>query len=70
MSETPAVEAMQAAAKFLNDVYAAAAGIGRHEGHSLEQVGRCVYCSCGLRWQGRKPTEAERQQILSGMETT
>lgn len=28
---------------------------GVHEGHELEQVGRCVYCSCGQRVQGRAP---------------
>jgi hypothetical protein len=26
---------------------------GAHEGHTLRQVGRCVYCSCGERFQGR-----------------
>ena len=25
---------------------------GRHEGHTLGQVGRCVFCSCGKRVQG------------------
>jgi hypothetical protein len=29
------------------------AGTGEHEGHTREQVGRCVYCSCGQRIQGR-----------------
>lgn len=28
-------------------------GRGRHEGHARKQVGRCVYCSCGVRAQGR-----------------
>lgn len=26
---------------------------GQHEGHSLTQIGRSVYCSCGKRVQGR-----------------
>lgn len=26
---------------------------GRHADHSQEQLGRCVYCSCGLRAQGK-----------------
>jgi len=25
---------------------------GKHEGHTLRQAGRCVYCSCGARYQG------------------
>lgn len=28
-------------------------GEGAHAGHTREQVGRCVYCSCGARVQGR-----------------
>ena len=66
MSGQDVQDAKEAAAKFLNDMYEAAAGIGRHEGHALKQVGRCVYCSCGLRWQGRIPTETEREQIRKG----
>jgi hypothetical protein len=31
---------------------------GRHEGHVLSQVGRCVYCSCGKRVQGTLPKAA------------
>jgi len=45
----------QAVADFLQDLYDATEGKGAHEGHTLEQVGRCVYCSCGLRWQGTLP---------------
>jgi hypothetical protein len=30
-------------------------GEGRHAGHQQKQVGRCVYCSCGLRVQGKLP---------------
>ncbi len=26
---------------------------GDHEGHTLKQVGRCIYCSCGKRVQGK-----------------
>lgn len=35
------------------DLQDLAASTGRHAGHTLEQVGRCVYCSCGDRLQGR-----------------
>jgi hypothetical protein len=28
-------------------------GTGRHAEHTQEQVGRCVYCSCGERVQGK-----------------
>ena len=30
----------------------------KHEGHALKQVGRCVYCSCGFRYQGSLPETA------------
>lgn len=30
-------------------------GRGAHEGHTLRQIGRCVYCSCGTQAQGRIP---------------
>jgi len=28
-------------------------GTGIHVDHTREQIGRCVYCSCGARVQGR-----------------
>jgi hypothetical protein len=38
---------------------------GRHEGHLLEQAGRCVYCSCGFRI-GQANLSALRKEILEG----
>jgi hypothetical protein len=37
----------------LDNAAALLAGTGAHAGHTREQVGRCVYCSCGDRVQGR-----------------
>ena len=45
----------KAIASFLEELVEVVESHGRHEGHTLEQVGRCVYCSCGFRYQGRKP---------------
>lgn len=28
-------------------------GTGEHVDHTRKQIGRCVYCSCGVRAQGR-----------------
>jgi len=39
----------------LDNLAEMAAGTGAHKGHTLEQVGMCVYCSCGGRFQGRIP---------------
>ena len=39
------------------------ASCGRHEGHALSRAGRCVYCSCGSRYQGRMPTDADREEM-------
>lgn len=41
------------------DVSAMITGTGRHAEHTRKQVGRCVYCSCGLRAQGRMATPPE-----------
>jgi len=38
--------------KFIQDLNEMVQSRGRHEGHVLRQVGRCVYCSCGSRYQG------------------
>lgn len=48
----PTPEQQTALANFLAEFDEVATGSGRHEGHTLEQVGRCVYCSCGFRYQG------------------
>lgn len=54
MSEKKKLTPEQAAAvrDWMNDLAEAMESRGRHEGHTLRQAGRCVYCSCGLRWQG------------------
>lgn len=44
-----------AVADFLGELVEVTESTGRHEGHSLSQVGRCVYCTCGFRYQGRTP---------------
>jgi hypothetical protein len=52
---TPEEEAAlkQVGAEHLIDLYAVLTGTGEHAEHERSQVGRCVYCSCGLRVQGR-----------------
>ena len=52
---TPEEEAAlkRAAAEFVNDSYEILTGTGKHAEHEQSQAGRCVYCSCGLRVQGR-----------------
>lgn len=44
------------AIEYLNQLDAILDGTGEHEGHQRRQVGRCVYCSCGVRVQGRLRT--------------
>lgn len=39
--------------RFLEDAYHLLNGTGDHASHTRKQVGRCVYCSCGKRVQGR-----------------
>lgn len=38
-------------------------GTGKHKGHTVRQIGRCVYCSCGDRVQvnGKLDIPPERQ---------
>ena len=48
-------ESRAAVADWLAELREVTESSGRHEGHSLEQVGRCVYCSCGYRYQGTLP---------------
>ena len=45
----------EAVRAFLADLEDMISGKGAHEGHQLKQVGRCVYCSCGGRYQGTLP---------------
>jgi hypothetical protein len=42
-------EQTEAVVKFFEDWQDAVNGTGEHEGHTLSQAGRCVYCSCGFR---------------------
>jgi hypothetical protein len=37
---------------WLEDLAEMAQNAARHEGHTRVQVGPCVYCSCGKRYQG------------------
>ncbi len=46
-------EALQDMADMMN-------GEGGHKDHTQEQVGRCVYCSCGMRVQGTLPKRSGR----------
>lgn len=46
-------EAAQMAADALADLADLLRGTGEHAQHTRQQVGRCVYCSCGQRYQGR-----------------
>jgi hypothetical protein len=46
-------ELKRAAAQFVNDGYEVLTGTGAHAEHEQRQAGRCVYCSCGKRIQGR-----------------
>jgi hypothetical protein len=50
-------EQVKAVEDWLADVEEMFNHTGRHEGHTLKQVGRCVYCSCGKRVQGTIPKE-------------
>jgi hypothetical protein len=38
-------------ADYLSNVHEMLTGTGRHADHEQEQVGRCRYCSCGMRVQ-------------------
>ena len=50
-SMTP--EQVAAVEKWLEELNDVLESRGAHAGHTLQQVGRCVYCSCGYRFQGR-----------------
>jgi hypothetical protein len=53
-----AAKADAAVADWLTELNEVVGSTGRHEGHTLRQVGRCVYCSCGCRYQGTLPKKA------------
>lgn len=49
-------EQKTAVVDYFNEAREAIDGTGRHEGHALRRVGRCIYCSCGWRiGQGTLP---------------
>ena len=52
-------EHLRAAADAINSIYEAITLTGAHEGHSLEQAGNCIVCSCGLRWQGNLASDPD-----------
>ena len=45
-------EQIEAVEAWLADLEDLIGSKGKHQGHTLKQVGRCVYCSCGTRYQG------------------
>jgi hypothetical protein len=47
----PSPEQMAEIAAGVQDLADMVAGKGRHADHQREQIGRCLYCSCGLRVQ-------------------
>lgn len=49
---------LRAAGAYLTVIYEVITGTGDHAEHTREQVGRCVYCSCGTRAQGRMSDSA------------
>ena len=46
-------EQAQAVTDWVNELNDVIEHKGKHDGHTLRQVGRCVYCSCGYRYQGK-----------------
>ena len=56
-------EARRSAAAWMNDAYEVVQGSGAHADHTQQQIGRCVYCSCGERVQGQLPDGAQSQSF-------
>jgi hypothetical protein len=52
-------EQARAVESWLTDLMEMTESSGKHEGHTLRQVGRCVYCSCGSRYQGSLPAKGK-----------
>ena len=52
-------EQVEAVGNWLQDLEHMMDSTGPHEGHTLKQVGRCIYCSCGKRVQGTLPGGAK-----------
>lgn len=44
---------LRAAAKWVTDAHEVLTGTGAHAEHTRQQLGRCCFCSCGMRVQGR-----------------
>jgi hypothetical protein len=57
MNAKPTPEQAAAIEQWMADLIDMQNGTGKHEGHALSQVGRCVYCTCGSRYQGTLPKE-------------
>ncbi len=53
-------EQEKAVEDFFVQIEEAVRGEARHAGHELEQVGRCVYCSCGFRIGQAKLSELRK----------
>lgn len=60
-------EQIAAVEAFFGELVEVIGSVGRHEGHSLSKVGRCVYCSCGYRYQGTLPTADERRECAASV---
>lgn len=66
MSDTNLTPAQEAAVvAFFNELEEVFGSVGRHQGHVLGKVGRCVYCSCNFRYQGDMPTDADRAECAA-----
>ena len=53
-------DAEKAIESFLGDLEQLIGSCGKHEGHQLSKSGRCVFCSCGARYQGSLPSAKEK----------
>lgn len=56
-------EQKQAVTAFFEEAREAITGTGRHEGHTLVQAGKCVYCSCDLRIGQARLADLMRQRV-------
>lgn len=55
---------VEQAAAALADLAGVLDGTGAHAEHERKQVGRCVYCSCGARVQGRMETASAHDKAV------
>lgn len=63
--EERAAQTDEAIEKWLAEFGEVIESSGRHEGHSLRQVGHCVYCTCGYRYQGKLPDTRKAPPVAS-----